>query len=133
METLPQTIDRYQVRELLGAGTFGSVYRAYDSQLDRDVALKVLRAEMTDSTQAVKRFLRKAKAAAKLLHPHIVPVYDTGCFEGVYFIVSTFIQGRTLASAIPEGGMEPRRAAELAAQLARRWATRTPRAWCIAT
>ncbi len=115
---LPASIDRYQVRQLLGAGSFGCVYRAYDSKLERDVALKVLRAEMTDSPQAVKRFLREAKAAAKLFHPHIVPVFDAGQAGDVYYIASAFIAGRTLASAIPEGGMEPRRAAELAAQLA---------------
>jgi eukaryotic-like serine/threonine-protein kinase len=119
--TLPQSpviIDRYQVRELLGSGSFGSVYRAFDPRLGREVALKVLRTEMTASPQAVERFLREAKAAAKLDHPHIVPVHDAGRAGDVYFIASAFIKGGTLASSIPKVGMEPRRAAELAAQLA---------------
>ena len=74
----PAVIDRYVVRELLGEGAFGSVYRAFDPRLEREVALKVLRPEMMTSAQAVERFLREAKAAAKLLHPHIVPVHDAG-------------------------------------------------------
>ena len=114
----PTTIDRYEVRELLGSGSFGSVYRAFDPRLGREVALKVLRTEMTASPQTVERFLREAKAAAKLDHPHIVAVFDAGKAGDVYYIASAFIKGGTLASAIPETGMEPRRAAELAAQLA---------------
>jgi len=114
----PVVIDRYEVRELLGSGSFGSVYRAFDPRLGREVALKVLRTEMTSSPQAVERFLREAKAAAKLDHPHIVAVFDAGRAGDVYFIASAFIKGGTLASAIPETGMEPRRAADLAAQLA---------------
>jgi formylglycine-generating enzyme required for sulfatase activity len=114
----PTVIDRYEVRELLGSGSFGSVYRAYDPRLGREVALKVLRTEMTASPQTVERFLREAKAAAKLDHPHIVAVFDAGRAGEVYFIASAFIKGGTLASAIPETGMEPRRAAELTAQLA---------------
>jgi eukaryotic-like serine/threonine-protein kinase len=114
----PTVIDRYEVRELLGSGSFGSVYRAFDPRLGREVALKVLKTEMTASPQTVERFLREAKAAAKLDHPHIVPVHDAGHAGDVYFIASAFIKGGTLASAIPETGMDPRRAAELAAQLA---------------
>jgi eukaryotic-like serine/threonine-protein kinase len=114
----PAVIDRYEVRELLGSGSFGSVYRAYDPRLGREVALKVLRTEMTASPETVERFLREAKAAAKLDHPHIVAVFDAGRAGDVYFIASAFIKGGTLASAIPETGMELRRAAELAAQLA---------------
>src|SRR5665213_206581 len=114
----PVVIDRYEVRELLGSGSFGSVYRAFDPRLGREVALKVLRTEMTAAPQTVERFLREAKAAAKLDHPHIVAVFDAGRASDVYFIASAFIKGGTLASAIPETGMEPRRAAELAAQLA---------------
>ena len=114
----PVVIDRYEVRELLGVGAFGSVYRAFDPRLGREVALKVLRTEMTASPQAVERFLREAKAAAKLDHPHIVAVFDASRAGDVYFIASAFIKGGTLASSIPKTGMEPRRAAELAAQLA---------------
>ncbi len=114
----PTVVDRYEVRELLGSGSYGSVYRAFDPRLGREVALKVLRAEMTASPQAVERFLREAKAAAKLDHSHIVAVFDAGRAGDVYFIASAFIKGGTLASALPRTGMEPRQAAALAAQLA---------------
>ena len=98
------------------------------------MALKVLRPEMMTSAQAVERFLREAKAAAKLLHPHIVPVYDAGRSGDVYYIASAFIKGMTLASAVPEeGGMEPRRAAALTAQLASALGERTGRGCCTAT
>lgn len=60
----PTIIDRYEVRQLLGVGSFGSVYRAFDPRLGREVALKVLRPELTSSAQTVERFLREAKAAA---------------------------------------------------------------------
>src|SRR5205807_1426879 len=109
---------RHQARGKLGTGAFGTVYRAYDPHLDREVALKVLRPEALSSPQAVERFRREARAAAKMHHPHIVPVYDAGEHQGQHFIASAFIHGRTLASAIPEDGLHPRRAAHLAAELA---------------
>ena len=114
----PPTIDRYQVRELLGEGAFGSVYRAFDSRLERDVALESAAARCMTSREAVERFFREAKAAAKLLHPHIVPVHDAGLAGDAYYIASAYIRGKTLAAALSSGGMEVRRAAELAAELA---------------
>ncbi len=93
------------------------VYRAYDPQLDRDVALKVLRPEVLASKQAVERFQREARTTAKMHHPHIVPVFDAGQHGEHFFIASALIPGCTLAAAIPEGGMEPRRAVRLTIQL----------------
>ena len=130
---LPAAIDRYQLRELLGKGTFGAVYRAFDPRLEREVALKVLRPEMTSSPESVQRFLREAKAAAKLTHPHIVPVHDAGRAGAVYFIASAFIPGKTLASAIPVGGMESRRPPIWPPSWRRRWVMRIARGCCIGT
>jgi hypothetical protein len=93
-------IGRFQVRGELGSGVFGTVYRAYDPQLDREVALKVPRAGTLSSPGRVERFLGEARSAARLRHPHIVPIYDAG-HDGVhYYIASAYVEGCTLAKAI---------------------------------
>jgi WD40 repeat protein len=116
----PATIGRFQVRGKLGAGAFGTVYRAYDPQLDREVALKVPHPGVFDSQKRIDRFLREAKAAAGLRHPHIVPVYDAGAERGRHYIAAAFIPGRKLADVIGEadGGLDFARAARLARELA---------------
>jgi TPR repeat protein/serine/threonine protein kinase len=117
--TAPRTImGRYQIGEKLGRGAFGTVYRGHDSQLDREVALKVLHPEALVSPHAVERFQREARTAAKMRHPHIVPVYDAGKDGDHFFTASALIPGSTLAAVIRQGGLEPRRAARLTIQLA---------------
>lgn len=116
--TAGELIGRYELRAILGEGTFGKVYLAYDPQLEREVALKVLRRELLDAKNAIARLLREAKAAAKMHHPNIVPVYDAGRIEGLYFIAAAFIPGENLANCIPPEGMDPRRAARIVSQLA---------------
>jgi len=113
-----QRIGRFELREILGAGAFGTVHRAFDPQLEREVAPKVPRAGTLDSPKAVEPFLREAKAAAQLRHPHIVPIYDAGREGENYYIASAFIAGRTLAEAIDEGPMDFRRAAQIVRELA---------------
>jgi WD40 repeat protein/tRNA A-37 threonylcarbamoyl transferase component Bud32 len=115
---LPGHIGRFEVRARLGAGAFGTVYRAYDPQLDREVALKVPQGGALESRKAVERFLREARAAAQLRHPHIVPVYDAGHDGDHYYIASAFIQGRTLSSAIDDGKIAYRQAARIVRDLA---------------
>src|SRR5579884_2181539 len=110
-------VGRYEVRARLGAGAFGAVYRAYDPQLEREVALKMLRQETLASPQAVERFRREAKAAARMLHPNIVPVHDAGQHGNDFYIASAFIAGGTLSAQVPEKGMEPTRAVGLVVQL----------------
>jgi tRNA A-37 threonylcarbamoyl transferase component Bud32/tetratricopeptide (TPR) repeat protein len=114
----PQSIGRFQVRAELGSGAFGTVYRAYDPQLDREVALKVPRAGTLNTPKRVSRFLREGRTAARLFHPHIVPVYDAGQDGSHFYIASAFIEGRTLADAVGEGAFDFRRAAEVAHDLA---------------
>ena len=101
---LPAKIGRFEIRGRLGAGAFGVVYRAYDPMLDREVALKVPHAGKLDSERAKQRFLREAKAAAKLRHPNIVPVYEAGREGETYYIASAFIEGQTLQDAMEAGG-----------------------------
>lgn len=116
---LPETIGQFKVRKQLGQGTFGVVYLAYHSFLDIQVAVKMLRAEALSSAQAVERFLREAKLLAKMDHPNVLRVYDAGRHGEDYYIAADFIPGNDLAEVIPDGGMEPRRAAKLVIQMLR--------------
>src|SRR5207249_11707654 len=93
-------LGRFELRRLLGEGAFGKVFEAHDPQLDRAIALKVAKSERFASSNLATRFLREAKAAANLRHPHIVPIYEFGQEGETLFIASAFIQGRTLEQAV---------------------------------
>jgi Tol biopolymer transport system component len=112
-----QTVGPYEIVAAIGAGGMGEIYRARDPRLMRDVAIKVLpRAGWTDEERQ-KRFEAEARAASALSHPNIVAVHDVGVHEGAPFIVSELLEGSTLAELrMP---VAPRRALELAAQVAR--------------
>ena len=109
----------YEVLGLLGRGGMGEVYRARDVRLSRDVALKVLHAEVAADSARVRRFEQEAKAAGVLNHPNIVAVYDTGESDGSPYIVSELLEGETLRQRLVAGGLGVRKAAEYAAQVAR--------------
>src|SRR5215472_11635888 len=96
-------LDRYQLEEPLGGGATGEVYRAYDTRLLRPVAVKLLRAELGTARSVRRRFEGEARAAARLAHPNVVTVYDSGEEEGRAFIVMERLTGRTLADEIAEG------------------------------
>jgi Protein kinase domain len=115
---LPERIGRFVIKERLGAGAFGTVYRAVDPVLEREVALKVPQPGLLANASTAERFLREARAAAKLRHPHIVTVFETGNDGGDYYIASQFIRGKSLADAIDEGGIDCRAAATIVADLA---------------
>jgi serine/threonine protein kinase/Tol biopolymer transport system component len=108
----------YKVISLIGSGGMGEVYRARDTRLLRDVALKVLPASFTNDPDRLRRFEQEARAVAALNHPNIVSVYDVGSAAGVHYIVSELLEGETLRQRITPGGMPARRAIELAIQLA---------------
>jgi eukaryotic-like serine/threonine-protein kinase len=116
--TVRVALGRFVIRQKLGAGGFGTVYRAYDPHLDREIALKVPNAGVLSDAKHIERFLREAKAAANLRHPHIVPVFDAGKDGDTYYIASAFIEGKRLSDAVPERGMEFARAARLVRELA---------------
>src|SRR6185312_221181 len=111
-------LGRFVVLGRLGVGAFGTVYKARDPHLDRDVALKVPNPGMLDTPKRVERFLREARAAAHLRHPNIVPVYDAGMDGDRYYIASEFVDGQQLSEAIDERGIEFRSAAEIVRILA---------------
>jgi hypothetical protein len=112
-------LGKFELQQELGIGSFGSVYRARDTELDRTVAIKVPRAGSLASHQDVDRFLREARSAAQLKHPGIVSLYETGLTEdGTCYLVEEYILGATLADHLTAGRIGFHRAAELVAAVA---------------
>src|SRR6516164_1993500 len=108
----------YKIVSLIGAGGMGEVYRAHDTRLRRDVALKVLQEAVTTDADRLRRFEQEARAVAALNHPNIVSVYDVGVADRVHYIVTELIEGETLRQRISPQGIPTRKAIELAVQLA---------------
>src|ERR1700687_139670 len=103
----PKKIGRYEILSELGHGAMGTVYRAKDPAMDRVVALKTIIAMVLASEQSDdfrERFSREARAAGKLAHPGIVPVFDVGEHEGFPFLVMEFIEGQTLDEIVQTFG-----------------------------
>ena len=95
---------RYRLVELLGQGGMATIFRAYDNELGREVAVKVLRAEYGRDTAFVARFRQEAQSAAALSHPNVVNVFDYGMESGDPFIVMELVEGGDLAGVISEQG-----------------------------
>ena len=110
---------RYEIRALLGHGAMGCVYRAYDTRLECEVALKTPQFDPVREPDVGERFLREAQAAAKSRHPHVCPIYDAGQIGNTLYIAMALIEGQTLAERMRGRQMEPRDAAELIGKLAR--------------
>jgi len=98
-----RTIAHYQVTAKLGEGGMGEVYRARDTKLDREVAIKVLPRNMVDNKRALARFEREAKALAALNHPNIAHVHGYDSDRGLYFLVMELVEGHTLAERLRQG------------------------------
>jgi len=96
--------DRYQIIKSIGEGGMANVYLAYDTILDRDVAVKVLRGDLSNDEKFVRRFQREALNASSLSHPNIVEVYDVGEDNGQYFIVMEYIEGKNLKDLLKKRG-----------------------------
>jgi eukaryotic-like serine/threonine-protein kinase len=108
---------RYETGERLGTGGMSTVYKATDRILERTVAVKVLAEHLSDDERFVARFRREALAVAKLIHPNIVQVYDTGIDEGRHYIVMEYVEGRSGAQILQRHGpVEPEIAAEVGIQ-----------------
>ena len=108
---------RYHVVEEIGEGTFGIVYRAHDMQLDREVALKVLRDGCFDDADIRKRFAMEARLLARLNHPNIETLHDFESQDDQDFLVMEFIEGQTLQHRLAQGRMPPEEIIHLGAQL----------------
>jgi serine/threonine protein kinase/tetratricopeptide (TPR) repeat protein len=113
-----ETLGRYRIAEIIGAGGMGVVYRAYDSTLDRDVALKLLHAQALDSEASRNRFVREARALSRLNHPHICTIYEIGEADGRTFIAMEYVRGQTLSSVIPPDGVAVETMVRYGAQIA---------------
>ena len=119
MRLAPGTrVGPYEILAPLGAGGMGEVYRARDSRLARDVALKALPARVAEDPKALARFEREAQAIAALSHPNILAIFDYGHTEGVAYAVTELLEGESLRERLKAGPLAARKAAEYAAQVA---------------
>src|SRR5579863_752663 len=109
---------RYELRELIGEGTFGRVYRGYDRRLEREVAIKVIKPWWTEDPEWAESFGREAQLLARVSAPGIVQIYDVGQAEEGLYYVTELVEGESLSALLRRGGrVSPWRAGEIAEQL----------------
>jgi len=113
-----ENLGQYRILEPSGAGALGDVYRARDTRVGRTVAITVVSDRIVSSPERRERFLRDAAAAAAVSHPNIVTLYEVGEEDGRPYLVYEFIQGETLKNVIGGRPLNPRRALDLASQIA---------------
>src|ERR1035438_258678 len=109
----------YEIVSPLGAGGMGEVYRARDSRLNRDVAIKILPASFSVDPERLQRFAQESRAAAALNHPNILSIFDIGEDRGAPYVVSELLEGDTLRDRLRDGALSSRKAIEYAQQIAR--------------
>jgi tetratricopeptide (TPR) repeat protein/tRNA A-37 threonylcarbamoyl transferase component Bud32 len=102
----PERLGRYRIREVLGQGTMGVVYRAHDEHLDREVALKAVRPENLFFPEARARFVREVEILARLRHRHLVPILEVGEEQGLPYYAMELVEGVSLAQALARGGTD---------------------------
>jgi dipeptidyl aminopeptidase/acylaminoacyl peptidase len=108
----------YEVLDPLGAGGMGEVYRARDTRLERDVAVKILPSGLARESERLERFVQEARAAGALNHPNLLAVYDVGAHDDTPYIVTELLEGETLRDRLGDGPLTPRRAVDLGIQIA---------------
>jgi serine/threonine protein kinase/tetratricopeptide (TPR) repeat protein len=113
-----RTLSHYRIDAAIGKGGMGDVYRATDSKLGRDVALKVLPAEVACDPERLARFQREARAVAALNHPHIVTIHSVEEADGVHFFTMELVEGQTLDRLIPASGLPVERILQIAGAMA---------------
>jgi serine/threonine-protein kinase len=110
-------LGQYQVLELLGEGGMGTVYRAHDSRLERDVAIKIIRAALAADPERIGRFVREARLLASLNHPHVATIHDLEEIHETRFLVMELVEGVTLSDRLRAGAFPVREALTLAVQI----------------
>jgi len=108
----------YEIVSSVGAGGMGEVFRALDTRLGREVAVKILTAAHANDPDSVRRFEKEARAVASLSHPNVVPLFDVGEQDGIRYAVSEYVAGETLRARLKRGPLTPPEAAEIAGQIA---------------
>jgi eukaryotic-like serine/threonine-protein kinase len=108
--------DRYRLDRKIGSGGMAEVWLADDTELDRQVAIKILHDKYAQDSEFVQRFQREAQAAAGLQHPNVVGVFDRGAFDGTYFIAMEYVDGPSLKDLV-KGGMSPKDAIDFTRQI----------------
>ncbi|MES1261829.1 MAG: protein kinase, partial [Acidobacteriota bacterium] len=113
-----RTVGPYEILDKLGEGGMGAVYKALDTRLGRELALKFLPPDVASDEERRMRFIREAQAASRLNHPNIITIYDIAEAEGSHFITMEYVPGKTLADAIPAHGFPVSLTVHLAQQIA---------------
>ena len=115
----PVPFGRYRLIELLGRGGMGEVWRAYDTDTDRVVAIKLLPASLSDDEDFQRRFRREAHAAARLSNPHVIPIHHYGEIDDRLYVDMRLVEGRDLGTVLADGPLEPGRAVRIIDQVAK--------------
>jgi eukaryotic-like serine/threonine-protein kinase len=109
----------YEIHSPIGAGGMGEVYRARDTRLNRDVAIKILPASFSADPDRLQRFAQESRAAAALNHPNILSIYDIGEDRGAPYVVSELLEGESLRERLRAGPLSSRKALDYAQQIAK--------------
>ena len=113
-----ENFGHYKVNSSIGAGGMGEIYRARDTRLKRDVAIKILPEKLLKDASAVERFMREAYAASALNHPNILTIYDIGEFEKIRFIATEFVEGETIRERLKSKKLTVKETLDIAIQIA---------------
>ena len=119
MGSIPKTVGKYQVLGTIGRGGMGEVFKAYQADLRRHVAIKTLLSGEQASQEFLERFQREARMAAKLSHPNIVPIYDIGAEGKLHYIVMEYVEGRSLKQLLEEKKLDSEKSLRIAYTVAR--------------
>ncbi|HWL84444.1 MAG TPA: serine/threonine-protein kinase, partial [Polyangiaceae bacterium] len=114
-----QQVGPYTIVTLAGRGGMGEVYRAHDSRIGRDVAIKTLPARFSDDSERLSRFRTEVRATGKITHPHTVTVFEVGTHEGIPYFVTEWLTGTTLQERLARGPLPVAQVCRMGAQLAR--------------
>src|SRR5215468_1313344 len=112
------SLNQYRITAPIGAGGMGEVFRARDTRLNRDVAIKVLPKDFVSDADRMRRFEQEAKTLAVVNHPNVLTIHDAGVHEGAPYLVSELLEGRTLREEMNGGALPIRKATDYALQTA---------------